>query len=44
MIGDIETKDQRYVAHCQPLSKPRAEATGMNSFVDILDYFKKHFR
>lgn len=43
MIHDIETKDERYVA-VQPLSKGRAEATGLHSFVDIMAYFRTHFR
>ena len=44
MIRDIETKDQRYVAHYQPLSKGRAEATGLHSYIDIMAYFKRMFR
>ena len=43
MIRDIETKNERYIAY-QPLSKPRAESTGMHSFIDIMDYFKSNFR
>jgi len=43
IIGDIETKDQRYVEY-KAISRPaRVETTGMNSFVDILQYYKKNY-
>lgn len=44
MIGDIQTKDQRYVTEYQSMSRPaRVESTGMHSFIDIMKYYKTNF-
>jgi hypothetical protein len=42
MIRDIETKDERYVAY-QPLTKQRSAAQQTISYINIVDFFKKHY-
>ena len=40
LVQDIETKDERYVAHN---ATKKTQRTGMQSYIDIVDFYKKHF-
>jgi len=41
-VNDIKTKDERYVAW-KPATKTSAARTGMQSYINIADYYKKNF-
>ena len=42
MISDIKTKHERYVPWVNPTGA--SSRTGKNQFINILDYFRKHFK
>jgi hypothetical protein len=42
LVVDIETKDERYVAW-KPPTKGNAARTGMQSYIDIAEYYKKNY-